>query len=278
MRWILKHKKRIIFLGIVILLVSIMTVSYVSKDDIKGDNTLGNIIITVQNGIISGIDTVKENVLGIFRYKRVLANNEALMDEIILLNKENNSLKLTKDDYEELLRLSELLNYDYAKDVKDYVAGDVIAQDSINWFHIFTVNVGESDGIIKNATVLNSKGLIGRVIEVGDHWSKVIAITDDQNSVSFQVSRNKTILGVAAGNGEDELLGYTLDPEADIIIGDELSSSNLGLYIEGVPIGVVESIIEDENTLLKTIKIKPYSYFLHLDKVLIVNADTEKSE
>lgn len=273
MKWIFRHKKKLIFLGVAISLIVVMSVSFVNNEDnFSGDNKVGNVIIKVQEGIINGTTAIKDNIVGIFRYKKVLRNNEMLLAEILEMKKEMNEIQLQKNDFEELKGLKIALNYIAEKNIKTYATGDVIAKDSTNWFNIFTINIGAKQGVEKDATVLDSNGLVGRVLEVGDTWSKVISITDDRNSVSFQVSRNHTILGVASGFGENKLTGYTLDPKADIIIGDELTTSKLGLYVEEIPIGIVSEIKEDENTLLKTITIEPYSYFLHLDKVLVVNS------
>ena len=55
-----------------------------------------------------------------------------------------------------------------------------------------------------------------------------------------------------------------IDPDAAIIEGDILITSGIGMYPEGVPIGKVENIVWNNNTLLKTITIEPSAYFKNL--------------
>ena len=53
--------------------------------------------------------------------------------------------------------------------------------------------------------------------------------------------------------------------------GDVIVTSGLGLYPEGIQIGEINEVIEDNNNLLKFVKIKPYANFKKLDKVMILN-------
>jgi rod shape-determining protein MreC len=44
--------------------------------------------------------------------------------------------------------------------------------------------------------VINGDGLIGRVLDVGSNWAKVISVIDESNSVSFKVFRDLKLLGI----------------------------------------------------------------------------------
>ena len=79
-----------------------------------------------------------------------------------------------------------------------------------------------------------------------------------------------TYLGVLQGDGKSGLTGFMLDDKAQVIEGDELITSGMGIYPEGINIGKIESVKMDRNTLLKTVKIAPSVTFKNLSKVMVL--------
>jgi rod shape-determining protein MreC len=154
----------------------------------------------------------------------------------------------------------------------------VIATDGSLWYNIFTINVGTSQGVHKNAVVINGDGLIGIVLDVGPDWSKVISIVDEYNNVSFQAYRDLGLLGILSGDGTGALTGYMLDAEAPIIEGDVLISSGLELYPRGIPIGKVSQVTWDKDALLRTILVEPAVNFSNIQKVAVIITESRKVE
>ena len=56
----------------------------------------------------------------------------------------------------------------------------------------------------------------------------------DGNSISFRAVRDKTITGVVNGDGESHLEGYVIEEKMRIIKGDQLITTGVGLYPEGI--------------------------------------------
>lgn len=271
MRWISGHKKFMMVLIVTILLIIVMSISYLNDySTTDPEKKIGNIITLFQQPFVKAGNGLSKGISGIFRFKIIIKENEALKEEVSILKNQVINLQLKRNEMEELKQLEAALNYADIKEEGSFIAADVIAKDLSNWFNTFTINAGEDDGLTQNCIVLNGNGLIGRVFEVGDNWSKVVAIVDDSHSVSFRIMRDPKYIGVVDGNGQGSLSGYLMDPNADILTGDEIITSGLGIFPEGIPIGTVEEVIKDENKLLKTVLVKPYVYFKNINKVLVV--------
>ena len=176
---------------------------------------------------------------------------------------------LTRNELEELRSLYKILNYEKFNKEYKYIAASVVAKNPGNWFNMFTIDVGEKEGVLKDSTVMNGEGLIGKVFEVGDHWSKVVSIIDYRSSVSSEVLRNNQYMGIVRGSMNSEITGL-IDPEAEVLVGDKLITSGLSNYAKGILIGEIKEVIKKEDELLKTIIVKSAVDFKKLDKVFII--------
>ena len=120
----------------------------------------------------------------------------------------------------------------------------------------------------------SSNGLVGKIIESGETYSKALSILDSRSSVPAMSLRTED-LGVV--KGEYSLMNNGLcrmeyiDSEAEIMEGDEIVTSHLSdVYPPGITIGRVKEIKTDANGLTKYAIIEPYVDFKHLDTLLVI--------
>ncbi len=272
MRWIIKHKVLVVVTVITIILVIVMSMSYLYDYETTGpEKKIGNIITMFQEPFVKASNGLSRGISGIFTFRRILIENEALKEEVAGLKKEIINTKLNRNDFELMKQLEDALNYISPENSGSHITADAIAKDGSNWFNTFTINAGNNQGIAENAVVINGDGLVGKIYEIGDNWSKIVSIVDDSNSVSFKILRDTKYIGIVSGNGSGGLNGYLLDPDADVLVGDEIITSGLGMFPEGISIGTVKEVVKDENKLLKTVSVEPYVYFKNIDKVLVIN-------
>lgn len=271
MKWFREHTKLAIVLGVFLILIVIIAVSFVNKGNNSwlGRKMEGG-ITKVQEPLSNAGNGVSNGLSGIFRFRSVLKENEKLKAEISKLNQQIIKNRLTTLELQELRELSSSLNYVGGMENYTHVTADVIALDGSNWFNLFTINAGIEDGVKKDSIVVGGDGLIGRVLEVGNDWAKIISLIDENSNVSFQVSRNLQLLGILSGDGKGSLKGYMLDPEASVGEGDMLLTSGIGIYPQGIPIGKVSSVTLDKDSLLKTLTIEPVVYFKNIQKVTVI--------
>ncbi len=271
MKWYREHLKATIIFAVFLLLISVITASYINR----GNNSwLGRqaerLIVFVQEPLTYAGDGVASTLKGIFQHRRIMAENEMLKEENSKLRQEVINQTLSQEELAELKRLSQLMHYESPSYGFNYVAATVIAMDSSRWDRVFTINEGYKKGINKDDIVINSDGLVGRIFELGPDWAKVISIIDENNKVSFQVFRDSGLLGIVKGDGKGSLSGYMLDAEVSVIEGDVLITSGMELYPQGIPIGKINRVKSDEDALLETIDVEPAVNFSAIKKVAVI--------
>ncbi|MBP2028106.1 rod shape-determining protein MreC [Acetoanaerobium pronyense] len=186
---------------------------------------------------------------------------------------------IVQRDVIELRELKGALNFIEDEYEQNYITTSIVAKNDGNYYTTFTLSAGENDGVKKDSIVLAGKGLVGRIYEVSANYSKAISILDNKSSVSFEVLRNNEYTGIASQNinidsetdFEGFIKGYMFDINYDVVPGDVIITSGLGMYPRGIQIGEIYEVIEDPNNLLKYVKIRPYVNFRNLSKLLILN-------
>ena len=142
-------------------------------------------------------------------------------------------------------RLRDLLG-SAAKLQDNVLVAELIGVDPNPEHQEVTIDKGRNHGVFVGQPVLDSRGLMGQVIEVSTFSSRVLLISDQSHSVPVQVLRSNLRL-IAQGTGIDQQLELLhVNSTADIKVGDQLLSSGLGdRFPVGYPVGVVASVVFD---------------------------------
>lgn len=144
--------------------------------------------------------------------------------------------------------------------------------------HIVMVNKGEPDGIYVGQGVLDARGIMGQVIEVGPQASRVMLIADREHALPVRIARNG-VRAIVAGNGNIGQLALQYVPEsADVKVGDLLLSSGLGLrYPAGYPVGVVTRVNRNSGSEFADISARPAAELDRSRHVLLLFSRPAKS-
>jgi len=242
----------------------------------KGENILGNIITPVQKiffNIRKGVSGFFESLLNIGSLKE---ENEELKLKVAELEEKNRMYENIIGKSEYLLREKELMeNTNY-----NLIPAQLIGKEPGNWFNRFVIDKGLKDGIQKGDIVIQAvevgkdivkEGVVGRIIEVGDNWAKVISIIDENSDISYKVIRTQDG-GILSGSVEGKLSGYLFDTKADVIKGDKLFTSGLGgVYNADLYIGEVTNVIKEDEDLMKKIEVEPAVDFKKIYKVFVIS-------
>lgn len=254
-----------------IILIIVMAMTSRQRENISDvEKWVGNIFTPVQKVFNTGITTVGESLSSVINIGRIKKQNVVLSKQVEELQKEVIDYRLQRDELEELRELRYMLSVTEERDNYKSVAANIIGKTPSNWFDIFTIDVGEDQGLNKDSIVLASNGLVGRVFETGSNWAKVTGIIDNNSSVSFHVLRDSNTQGIVTGSITSELSGYLFDPLAEVVVGDRLVTSGLGIFPRGILIGEVSDVARTSDQLLKTIKVEPAVNFKKLSKVLVM--------
>lgn len=172
-------------------------------------------------------------------------------------------------------RLKELL--DFKEDNPDFAVygARVIGKSPGNWFNTLTIDRGSEDGVAVDMAVVTDKGLVGRVIDVGGSWAKVLSIIDSQSAVSAIAQRsrdNGTLQGdTTLYDGEGLCRMVYLPQDATVREGDIVITSGLGdIFPKGLPIGTIVGVENEPFAVYKTALIQPGVDFKHLEEVLVI--------
>ena len=229
-------------------------------------------IVPLQNGV-SRIGTwisVRVDELGELRV--VLKENQELRAKVDELTVQN--VQLQQDKYE-LNNLRELYKLDEQYSGYEKVGARIIARDSGNWFHSFTINKGSDDGLKIDMNVIAGGGLVGRIVDIGANWAKVNAIINDNSNVSGMTLASSDILMVTGSLAfmEDGVIGFgqLIDSAGSVQIGDKVVTSTISdKYLPSILIGYITEINQDSNNITKSGRITPAVDFEHLEEVLVI--------
>lgn len=217
-------------------------------------------------GLISQPITAARKLLGeISTLTTFREENNALRAELAVLRHS----KLAMEQLAiENARLKALLNSVPDAAVR-FVTARTLADSGSAFVRSVLVNAGAGDGLKKGDPVINGEGVVGRVVLVGEHASRVLLITDWNSRIPVVVesSREKAIM--AGDNSSNPRLLY-LSKEAVIALGDRIvTSGDGGVFPPGLPIGTVGSIGEEGA------RIQPFVTWSRLELVRIVDYSLE---
>ena len=236
-------------------------------------SAVGGFVITpLQNGVSKAGSWLNTRSKELVQIRSLLQENENLQEQIDQLTIEN--IKLQQDRYE-LTNLRELYNLDSQYDEYEKIGARIIAKDSSNWVHTFVINKGAEDGLLTDMNVMAGSGLVGRIVDVGPDWAKVMSIIDDNSNTSGMVlstSDNLMVRGDLEQYAEGMIRFEMLIDNADRVVeGDKIVTSNVSdKYLPGILIGYIAKVNVDSNNLTKSGLITPAVDFEHLEEVLVI--------
>jgi len=118
--------------------------------------------------------------------------------------------------------------------------------------------------------VLSNQGVVGKIIAVSPHASRVLLI-DDHNSALDGFDQRSRARGIVAGLVDDGLILKYTDRSEDIRAGDPVVTSGLdGIFPRGLLVGTIKYVHREGPGLFLSVSIAPAVEFRGLEQVLIV--------
>lgn len=222
----------------------------------------------IQRGVANVVRPIGESFTSIgdlFSLREDNARLEARLDELESRRQSFADLQRENQELRDLLDMRERGNFE------DTLVARTIALAPSNYEWTITIDVGAADGVERNMPVLNGDGLVGRVVQVTEHASRVLLAIDPNFAAASRTARLGET-GSIRGRGSDLMLFRPLDPEATIDVGDEIVTNryDYGLFPSGIPIGSVEEVGEATTQLDREVLVRPYVDFTRLDVLMVV--------
>ncbi len=212
----------------------------------------------VQALVTAKTDLIQENMH--LRYQQTLL--DAKLQKLMVLKEENQQLKA--------LLASAHQNEGQAK------AASIMAVYANNTRQMFIMNKGKRDGIDIGWPVIDAKGVVGQVVDVGYATSTVLMISDAKSAISVVNNKTGQRAILVGKNDISQLMLLNLPQTADISPGDLLVTSGLGgRYPAGLPVGRVQHVKEMPGEGFYQVKVKPVAN-LNRDRLVLIISPTEE--
>jgi rod shape-determining protein MreC len=174
----------------------------------------------------------------------------------------------------EAARLRDLLNFAQENPSFDFqgahVVGRVIAQDPSNLQRYITLDVGREESITHNMPVVTDRGLVGRISEVGEGWSRVLLIIDPTSTISA-LTQSTRASGSVEGQADGSLVMRAIPQGDTVSVGDTVFTSGLGGNLpRQILIGQVIDVERNDYELYQAATVQPTVDFDHLEAVMII--------
>jgi hypothetical protein len=171
------------------------------------------------------------------------------------------SIRVTRLLQDENRRLNDLLELKHRRFPR-MLAAHVVNRDPSRWFQEVLLDKGREDGLQVDDPVIALAGpreaVVGRVVEVGSHSSRVMLAEDSLSAIAATVQGSDKDDGVAEGTNSHDIWLRYLPRDSQIKIGDPVVTSGLGgIFPSGIPIGWVQDIQLDKRQLFVEAQLRP---------------------
>ena len=251
--------------AIVILFISAFAMMLINKTDTVIIEKTSSVATDVVSPLIDVL-VIPARLLAaaydyVYELKKIREDNMLLRDEnkkLVMMTGKARALEI------ENKLLSGLLNYTPPPEAT-FVTARVIAEEGNAFSHSLIAYTAGNPNVKKGQVVLSENGVIGRIEQVGQMYSKIILITDINSKIPVVVERTRA-RGILSGDNTSipKLVFVPLD--AKLAIGDRVVTSGVaGVFPPGLPVGKIISV--DKND----IKVKVLGNLDRIEYVRIVD-------
>ncbi|MBW6459267.1 MAG: rod shape-determining protein MreC [Bacteroidales bacterium] len=155
----------------------------------------------------------------------------------------------------------------------NYMSARVISNSVQQRNNYFMLDKGWRDGVRKDMGVITADGIVGIIIDVSGNFSSGISVLHKDARISGKIKKNNQLVNIS-WDGMNYRLGTIahIPAHVHLLQGDTvITSGNSQIFPEGIPIGTIEYIEDEMETLFKQGKIRYSLDYNRLNYVYIVN-------
>jgi rod shape-determining protein MreC len=259
----------------VLVVLLVVALALIALDYSDGSNFLLRAVRNAGGAVFGGAEHATGSVTRFVSGGSSSASEvKSLQEQVVKLRAELSGAQLSKSDLQQLRKL--LLVAGAAQ--YRVLAASVIAVGTA-YQQTVTIDVGSSNGVTPQETVLNGDGLVGQVTSVTATTATVLLADSPSEVVGASVAPSGQLGSLtgpgatASGNGLMRL--EMLSSSAVLKPGDELVTSasvHDRPFVPGVPIGVITKLINVNGALTEAADVRPFVDYTALGIVGVVIA------
>lgn len=156
------------------------------------------------------------------------------------------------------------------KEKNGWLAASLVSAPQAQFEYRFIIDKGVTDHITIGQMVVTERGVVGRIDVVTQHTSVVLPVVSTDSVVPVKVVRTERNC-FCKGAGPNKLQLLDMPASADIQIGDQLVTSDLGGgWLPGYLVGKVCKISNTSDQIFLTVEVEPSVDCWQLRNVLIL--------
>jgi rod shape-determining protein MreC len=232
-----------------------------------------DVTVTVVAPIQRGFTTVTRPIGGFFSSLAELTNlrgeNERLKALLDQAEADADGLPQIEAENEELRKELELKK---SWRTMDSVLAPVISNSPSNYKWAVVIGKGKRQGIRVDNAVMNSEGLVGKIIRVDRNYATVLLLVDPAAAATARIGELGDS-GLVEGNGGGERLTLSsIDVTSEVSVGDEVVTlgRDQGIFPPGIEIGFVAEVGGSAAALEQFITVEPSVDFKSLQFVTVL--------
>ena len=216
---------------------------------------------------------VGERYSNVAYYFNLKKENEALS------RKNEELMNKLKQDYEPadtaVAVIKDTINRDTLGQPRKYIWKEArVVNNSVSLQNNYiTIHRGEKQGVTKDMGVISASGLVGTIVNTSDNYSVVMSLLNRQTSVSVKMKKTGEV-GKVQWDGESPFYVTLTNVPKSVVIGkgDSVVTSGYSLrFPEGILVGTVSEIVNDQTSNFYIIKLKPATNFFNVSYVYVVD-------
>ena len=262
--------KIIVGIAVVVLILVVANITGPSRGQLSFlERAVQDLLAPIKSGATYVYEKISYIPVYIGGVNEIVAENERLKSEVMQLR---DRLGVLEAAQQENVRLHALL--DIVEEMHDWtpVTSRIIGRDGSSWYNTVTITGGENMGFKKDMPVINSEGLVGRIISVSKYSSEVLLLIDKNGAVGAMIQASGTF-GVVQSIDENNAILQLIHIPYDAILeqGQVIVTSGLGgVFPAGLRIGYVTGTAASDGGLMQKATITPFVDFERLREVLVL--------
>lgn len=252
-------------LSFIILLVASIVIIVLGKAD---EGAMHKFRAVVVDGVTPVLEVLSSPVQAVVSLKQGAEGAIMVYKENQKLKVENQKLRRAEGNAQKLevenARLRELVHFVPDLDVS-YISARIVTNTSGPYTRAAIISAGSKNKVRKGNVVVNERGLVGRVTEVGNSSARVLLITDINSKIPV-VTGISGVRGIAVGKNSDLIELKHLPLDSRVKVGEKIVTSGDGKFFPpGVSVGVVESATS------KIVTVRPSVNWGHIGLVSVAD-------